>query len=307
VRGEEDGPSLFVSAAVHGDELVGVEIIRRLLSLRGLRALRGTLIAVPVVNVYGYEARTRYLPDRRDLNRSFPGSPTGSMAARLAHLFMREIVENSTHGIDLHTGALHRTNLPHVRVSLASPEAARMAEVFGTRVVLHSAAPDSSLRQAVYERGVPVLLYEAGEALRLSKKAVRTGLRGVISVMRALGMLPGEPIATEPPVRALRSEWTRAPESGTILLRTRVGDTVEAGETVGWLTAPVEVTARPVVASTSGVVVGQATLPLVYEGEAILHVAIPAGADDVIEAMTERGAFEEYDDHPGPLGPPMIF
>jgi predicted deacylase len=306
VRGHEDGPRLFVSAAVHGDELVGVEIIRRLLSLRGLRALRGTLIAVPVVNVYGYEARSRYLPDRRDLNRSFPGSPTGSMAARLAHLFMREIVDRSTHGIDLHTGARHRTNLPHVRISLADPEATRLAEAFGARLVMHAGAPDGSMRQAVQGRGVPVLLYEAGEALRLSKKAVRTGLRGVVSVMRALGMLPGEPLPAEPPVWAVRSEWTRAPESGTLLLRTRVGDTVEAGETVGWLTAPVEAEARPVVAAHSGVVVGQATLPLVYEGEAILHIALPASEADRRQVLDDPSA-EAYDEFSGPLGPPMIF
>jgi predicted deacylase len=190
VCGRKSGPSLFVSAAVHGDEIGGVEIIRRVLTHQGLRRLRGTLIAVPIVNLYGFVGLSRYLPDRRDLNRSFPGSPRGSLAARLADLFIREVVGNATHGIDLHTGAVHRSNLPQIRAGLDDVETAKLAMAFGVPVVLNANLRDGSLRQAVLERGVPMLLYEGGEALRFDESAIQAGTRGVLRVMRALAMLP---------------------------------------------------------------------------------------------------------------------
>ena len=290
VRGKRDGPRLFVSAAIHGDEILGVEIVRRLLGLRLLDQIRGTLLAVPVVNVYGYTARSRYLPDRRDLNRSFPGSPTGSMAARLARLFMDEVVARSTHGIDLHTGALNRTNLPQVRVSLDQEASVAMARRFRVPLILHANLRDGSLRQSVLERGVPVLLYEAGEALRIDERAVRIGLRGVVSTMRSLGMLPDKegPPGMEPLV-ARSSRWTRAEESGTLRMVRDVGDVVEAGETVGTLTAPLGEVSHPVVSRDAGVIIGKTMLPLVYEGEALFHVA-RLDAPDAAEA--HLGAYD---------------
>ena len=148
IRGKREGPSLFVCAALHGDELNGVEIIRRLLKLRAMRRLNGTLIAIPMVNVYGVIHHSRYLPDRRDLNRSFPGSERGSLASRLADLFMTEIVANCTHGIDLHTGASHRANLPQIRGNLDDEETARLAKLFGVPVLINSRIRDGSLREA---------------------------------------------------------------------------------------------------------------------------------------------------------------
>ena len=290
VRGKADGPRLFVSAAIHGDEILGVEIIRRLLGLRLLEQLRGTLLAVPVVNVYGYTARSRYLPDRRDLNRSFPGSPSGSMAARLAHLFMEEVVANSTHGIDLHTGAIDRTNLPQVRVSLDQEASLAMARRFRVPLILHANLRDGSLRQTVLERGVPVLLYEAGEALRIDERAVKVGLRGVVSVMRGLGMLPGTAAPPPDPLIARSSRWTRAEESGTLRMTRDVGDLVAEGETVGTLTAPLGEHSRPVRSRDAGVIIGKTQLPLVYEGEALFHVA-RLDAPDTAEAR--MGVFDE--------------
>jgi predicted deacylase len=222
VHGRRDGPRLFVSAAIHGDELNGVEIIRRLLGYKRLENLRGTLVAVPIVNAYGVLNHSRYLPDRRDLNRSFPGSDTGSMAARLAHVFMSEIVARCSHGIDLHTGAIHRDNLPQVRANLDDDETNRLAHLFGVPVLLDSSLRDGSLREAAAEHGVPMLLYEAGEALRLDEVSVRAGVRGVINVMRAIGMLPALKKQKPPPEPfvARSSLWLRAPESG--LFRTLV-------------------------------------------------------------------------------------
>lgn len=291
VRGRRDGPRLFVSAAIHGDEILGVEIVRRLLGLRLLGKLRGTLLAVPVVNVYGYTTRSRYLPDRRDLNRSFPGSARGSMASRLANTFMTEVVANSTHGIDLHTGAIDRTNLPQVRVSLDQEDAVEMARRFRVPLILHANLRDGSMRQTVLEHGVPVLLYEAGEALRLDERAIRIGLRGVVSVMRSLGMLPGAAAAASiEPLLARSSGWTRAEVSGTLQMTRDIGDLVEQGQQVGTLTAPLGDLATPVVSRDSGLIIGKTQLPLVYEGEALFHIARLDAPD------TAQARLATYDD-----------
>jgi predicted deacylase len=165
VRGKKDGPVLLLSAAVHGDELNGIEIIRRILQLSAMKRIKGSIIAVPVVNVYGLIQSSRYLPDRRDLNRSFPGSDRGSLAARLADIFLNQLVAKCTHGIDLHTGAIHRSNLPQIRANLDDEMTLTMAKSFGTPVVLNSNLRDGSLREAADCRGVPMLLYETGQAL----------------------------------------------------------------------------------------------------------------------------------------------
>ncbi|MEZ4751260.1 MAG: succinylglutamate desuccinylase/aspartoacylase family protein [Bdellovibrionota bacterium] len=180
IRGKEDGPILFVSAALHGDELNGVEIIKRLLRSPSLKKLNGTLIAVPIVNVFGFNNRSRYLPDRRDLNRSFPGRDDGSLASQIAYLFRTEVVEKCTHGLDLHTGAIHRTNLPQIRTNFQDKELVKLAKAFGAPVILDSSQPDGSLRAAATSGKVPVLCYEGGEALRFDELAIKAGLAGTI-------------------------------------------------------------------------------------------------------------------------------
>ncbi len=169
VHGKKPGPVLFVCAAIHGDEIVGVEIIRRLLKLKFLSRLHGTLLAIPVVNPFGFINRSRYLPDRRDLNRSFPGSRKGSLASRLASLFMEEIAGYCTHGIDLHSGSNSRSNLPQVRACLDDAETERLARVFGAPVIINSRVRDGSLREAVADKGIPMLLYEGGRRFGLVK------------------------------------------------------------------------------------------------------------------------------------------
>lgn len=189
IRGKEDGPTLFISAAIHGDEINGVEIAKRLLQKKELVKIKGILIIIPVVNVFGFNHKSRYLPDRRDLNRSFPGSPKGSLAGRLANIFMKEIVSKCTHGIDLHTGAIHRSNLPQVRAFLDDKKTAELAHAFGVPVILHSRLKDGSLREAARKKRVKTLLFEGGEALRFEEEVIRSGLRGCLSVMREIGML----------------------------------------------------------------------------------------------------------------------
>ncbi|MCJ7815316.1 MAG: succinylglutamate desuccinylase/aspartoacylase family protein, partial [Xanthomonadales bacterium] len=188
--GRRAGPVLFVSAAIHGDELNGVEIIRRLLKRKALKSIRGTLIAIPIVNVHGFIDQSRYLPDRRDLNRSFPGSPKGSIAARLANIFLKEIVLKSEIGIDLHTGAIDRANLPQIRANLDDPRVPELAKAFGAPVVVNAALRDGSLRACAAGHDIPVMIYEAGEALRFDELSIRAGIRGILQVMRKLGMLP---------------------------------------------------------------------------------------------------------------------
>ncbi|TVQ30141.1 MAG: succinylglutamate desuccinylase [Wenzhouxiangella sp.] len=275
VCGKRAGPVLFVSAAIHGDELNGVEIIRRLLKLPILQKLRGTLIAVPIVNLHGFIHTSRYLPDRRDLNRSFPGSETGSLAARIAHLFMTEIVSQTTHGIDLHTGAIHRANLPQIRANLDDPDTLAMAKAFGTPVILNAAIRDGSLRAAAASNDVPMLLYEAGEALRLDELCIRGGVEGVQRVMRLLGMLPRSRRKAPPePVMARSSSWIRAPQSGLFRARVALGERVTRDQTVlGAVSDPFGEKEQEIRAPFSGIVIGRLNLPLVNEGDAVYHVA----------------------------------
>jgi len=272
-HGRQKGPVVFVSAAIHGDEINGVEIIRRLLHLPALKRLKGTLLSVPIVNVFGFHNRSRYLPDRRDLNRSFPGSDRGSLAARLGHVFMSQIVQRAELGIDLHTAAVHRNNLPQIRADLSDPTIEPLAKVFGAPVLLHSASPDSSLRAAAADIGVPVMVYEAGEALRFDEQAIQIGLRGILNVLRHLSMLPPTKRKPGRPSAVLRSSnWQRAPQSGILRAQVPLGAMVSEGETLGLVADPTGECETPLPAPFDGVVIGRTNLPLVFEGEALFHV-----------------------------------
>ncbi len=275
VCGKRAGPRLFVSAAIHGDEINGVEIIRRLLRLPLLARLRGTLIAVPIVNVYGFVNRSRYLPDRRDLNRSFPGSDHGSMAARLAHRFLTSIVANSDYGIDLHTAAIHRENLPQVRANLDDPETARIACAFHVPVLVNSNLRDGSLREVAAAQGIPMLLYEAGEALRFNEHCIRAGLKGIVSVMRELEMLPKSSRTGKPPepVVARATSWVRAGRSGILRVTAALGTRVRRNDVIGVIADPFGTQELEVSTSTGGIIIGRHNLPLVNEGEALFHIA----------------------------------
>lgn len=292
VHGKRTGPILFVCAAIHGDEINGIEIIRQLLKVKALSRLRGTLICVPVVNVYGFLNHTRYLPDRRDLNRSFPGARHGSLASRMARVFAKEIIDRSSHGIDLHTGANNRTNLPHVRSNLDDADCENLAVTFGTPIVINANLRDGSLRQYALEKGIPMLLYEAGESLRFDKFAIRAGLRGVLNVMRALDMLPArrksEPIV--PVVEARSSSWIRAPMTGLLRTSIQLGVRITEGETMGHIADAIGENETRVDAPFTGVVIGRNNLPVVTEGDALFHVARfedSLGVEDAIDTHIE--------------------
>jgi len=277
VHGSRPGPTLFVSAAVHGDEVMGVEVARRLLRAPQLNALRGTLLVIPIVNSFGFINRSRYLPDRRDLNRSFPGSESGSLASRLAHLFMREIVGRSDFGIDLHSAAIHRTNIPQIRVSPSQEETTKLAEVFGAPVIITSNVREGSLRQSAHAAGVDVLLYEAGEGLRFDELSARAGVSGILRVMHALGMVAakGIPKASGTPVHTSSSTWLRAPVGGLLRTLKPTGEAVVPGETLGIISDPFGEMEIEVKSDLSGIIVGRTNLPVVNEGDALFHVALP--------------------------------
>lgn len=281
IRGKKAGPRLFVMAAIHGDEINGVEIIRRLLKIKSLADIRGTLIAVSVANIYGFVALSRYLPDRRDLNRAFPGSKKGSLAARLAYLYMNEVVLKCTHGIDLHTGSIHRSNLPQIRYNLNVAEAEHLARAFAAPVIMGANVRDGSLRQACSERGIPLLVYEAGEALRFHENSIRKGVKGILNVMVELGMLK-KPLLSKKvtsknvkpiPICAHSSTWIRAPQSGIVQYCVKLGEKIKKGESLGEIVDPFDEIEKSIISPLSGVLVGKNNLPLVNEGDALFHVA----------------------------------
>lgn len=277
VHGRETGPTVWVNAAIHGDEVMGVEVIRQAMATLSARTFRGTLVAVPVVNVLGFMTGDRYLPDRRDLNRSFPGSARGSLASRIAHLFMTEVVSKCDVGLDLHTAADRRANLPQIRADLDDPRTRALAEAFGAPVMLHARLRDGSLRQAARDRGATVLLYEAGEALRFDEDAIAVGVRGVRRVLASLGMIDDEP-ATETPVEVVESRassWVRARGTGILHLDVHLGEWVEEGQRLGGLSDTFGRRVRLVHADRPGIVIGLTRAPIVNAGDALVHVATP--------------------------------
>ncbi len=275
IHGKKPGPILFLSGAIHGDEINGVEIIRRVLNRKSLKRINGTLVAVPVVNILGFISQTRYLPDRRDLNRSFPGSEKGSLAARMAHLFLTEIASKCTHGIDLHTAAIHRDNFPQIRAELLNPEIDRMARAFNSPVIVNTAVAEGTLRDATSKMGIPVIVYEAGEALRFHEVAIRAGVKGIISVMRELDMIPklkSSAKSTDPFV-ARSSYWVRAAKSGILRAKKSLGEKVGHAEILGVVSDPFGSSEDTVMANGEGIIIGRTNIPLVNSGEALFHIA----------------------------------
>jgi predicted deacylase len=278
INGSQPGPTLWLSAAIHGDEINGVEIIHQVLNKISPQQLHGTIIAVPIVNVFGFIEQSRYLPDRRDLNRSFPGSMRGSLASRLAHLFMTEIVSRSTHGIDLHTASAHRTNLPQIRANLDDPQTYNCAKAFGAPVMIHSQTRDGSLRQAATQKGIPVLLYEAGEALRFNRQAIQIGVNGILQVMTRLGMFYSRilpELTTETtPTEIRKTHWARASKSGILMLNVKLGDPVEKKQVLGIISDAFGNESVKVRSAYDGLVIGNLENPLVNQGDAIVHIAV---------------------------------
>lgn len=293
IHGRRPGPTLFVSAAIHGDEVIGVEIVRRLLRMDRLNAIKGTLLAIPIVNSFGFMNNSRYLPDRRDLNRSFPGSVKGSLASRLANIFMKEIVLRSDYGIDLHSAAIHRTNLPQIRVIASKPETLALAEAFGAPLTLASKLRPGSLREAAQDHDVDILLYEAGEGLRFDEFAVRAGVSGILRVMQHLGMIPSRGTSSKKPktIHSNASSWIRAPAGGLLRTYKNIGQEVKNGDLLGVISDPFGVVETDIIVEHEGLLIGRTHLPIVNEGDGLFHIAQikkSIDAENQIDKMTTQ-------------------
>lgn len=274
IRGERKGPTLFVTGAVHGDELNGTGIIRELM-FSNMELESGTLILVPVVNVFGFERHSRYLPDRRDLNRSFPGDASGNLTARLAHTIHREVIERSDLGIDLHTAAVGRTNFPHVRADLRVAKLGELADWFGCEVIIDRAGDEHSLRQVATENGVPTINMEAGEALKIEPAVVELGVRGVKNVLRRLGMLRGRIGRPAYQTVVKQSRWVRAQAGGLLRFHVAPGELVDAGDAIATCDSFFRAESPTLRAPVAGIVLGMTTLPVVRPGEPVCHIGIP--------------------------------
>jgi predicted deacylase len=268
------GPTVFLTALVHGDELNGLGIIRDLLLANNLQLRRGAIIAAPVVNVFGLESLSRYLPDRRDLNRSFPGSASGSLTARLAHTIFREIIRQSDFGIDFHTAAAGRTNFPNVRGDMSHPRVAELARAFGSGLIVDGDGPAGSLRGEAVKAGVPTIILEAGETWKIEPGAVEIGVRGVLNVLKHFGMIGGEPEQPTAQWLVKNTTWIRADRGGVLNYHIVPGDMVRKGQLLATILDVFGGEQTQIVAPRKGVVLGLSTMPVVRPGDAVFHLGL---------------------------------
>lgn len=303
IRGKKDGPTVFVSATIHGDELNGIEIIRRFRQLNILKRLKGTIILVPIINVYGIMTLSRYFPDRRDLNRCFPGSTRGSLASRVAKIFFDEIVSKCDFGIDLHTAAIHRSNFPQIRISSDNKFILNMAKAFEAPVILYSDVLQGSLRAHCLEKNIPIILYEAGEALRFDEKCIRIGVNGIVNVLRDNNMLPKVfKKRKRIPLIAKSTQWVRSSESGVIRTIKALGDIVKEDEIIAFIDEANGENTFELTSPFDGVIIGKSEIPLAQEGDAIFHIAKFENMDNVEskiehfhENLIEQSEFNELE------------
>lgn len=278
IHGKKAGPCLLITAAMHGDELNGSEIINRLMGLRSLNKLRGTLIAIPVLNVYGLINRSRYLPGGVDLDACFPGSETGNHGARLAHLFCEEIFCKADCCLDLRTGFINYANLPQLYIDFNEHQARSLAMAFNAPVISHASQSMGTLAQLAHENNTPFLRYEAGEAMRFDPHAITTGLSGIINLMRRLDMLPDKKTTKTSPLKSFFTQkniWVRAPNSGMSYSRLSLGQHVKSGELLCVIKDPFGATdSIHVMSPEEGIIIGKNNLPLVYEGEELFQLAV---------------------------------
>lgn len=273
LHGSSPGPAMWLTATIHGDELCGIDIVRRVLDVLNPKQMSGTVVTVPIVNVHGFNTGQRYLPDRRDLNRSFPGSRRGSLASRIAYLLMNEVIAHCPTGIDLHTGSDRRENLPQIRADLDDPQTLELATIFGAPIAIHSRLRDGSMRQAATEADTTVLLYEAGEANRFSEPAIRAGTAGVLRVIEHLGIQDGISEPADPVQISRSSTWVRANRSGIVHMETELGAGVVIGETIASVRDPFGKLLGKIAARKSGMIIGMTHAPLVNRGDALVHIA----------------------------------
>ncbi len=271
-RGEEDGPAVFVTAALHGDELNGCGAVRQLVQDEDLVIKRGTVVLVPVLNLLAFERHSRYLPDRRDLNRSFPGSADGSLASRMAHTIFNELVARCNYGIDLHTASVRRTNYPTVRADLKIPEVKRIARAFGSEIIINAGGPKNAFRREACRVGCPTIIMEGGEVWKLEPGIVATAVRGIMNVFSELGMIEAAVERPRYQVIIEKSKWIRAERGGFLDFHIAPGDIVEKDQPLATNTTILGEEQDIVHAPFNGVVMGMTSLPSISPGEPICNL-----------------------------------
>lgn len=291
-HGTKAGPTLCLAAAIHGDELNGIEIVRRVVYHLDPKKLSGTLIGIPIVNLHGFQRSSRYLADRRDLNRHFPGSTTGSSAARIAFSFFEEIIKHCDALVDIHTGSFHRTNLTQVRADLGNPEVRALTQGFGATPVLDSPGVEGSLRRAATDSGTPTVTMEVGEPNRLQIKLVDQGTQAIGSLMNELGMLDKRFTWNDPQPIFYESRWVRVDSGGILISRVQLGARVKIGQLLGTVTDPITNAYTEVQSPYSGRVLGMALNQVVMPGYAAYHIGIERSEEELVsehEAEPEPG------------------
>ncbi len=286
VNGARPGPVLCLTAAIHGDELNGIEMVRRVMHDMVPEKLAGSIIGVPIVNVQGFRRASRYLPDRRDLNRYFPGNPRGSAAARIAHSFFTQIVMHCDALIDLHTGSQERSNLPQIRADLRDPDVVTITQGLGGMVVLHSTPADGTLRSAATRAGIPTVTLEAGGPSELEASVVKQGVTGIETLISTLSMQKRRSIWGDPEPVYYRSTWVRADSGGILFADVSLGSSVRKGDLLGTITDPVSKARTELRAPYSGRVLGMARNQVVMPGNATFHLGIEAA--DPPEDLAEQ-------------------
>ncbi|HEX2139220.1 MAG TPA: succinylglutamate desuccinylase/aspartoacylase family protein [Woeseiaceae bacterium] len=274
VNGKLPGPTLCLTAAVHGDELNGIEMVRRVMHNLDPKELSGSVIGVPIVNLQGFRRASRYLPDRRDLNRYFPGNPQGSQASRIAFSFFTKVVTHCDALVDLHTGSFERANLPQLRADLRNPDVVTLTQGFGATVILHSEPAEGTLRHAATRAGIPTVTLEAGGPTELELQEVMHGVKGIETLLNTLGMVKEVRMWGDPEPVYYQSTWVRANSGGILLSDVSLGSTVERGDLLGTITDPMSNASTNLYSPYSGRIIGMARNQVVMPGFAAFHVGI---------------------------------
>jgi len=286
VRAKKRGPTVFITGALHGDELNGMGIVRQIILDQPFELVAGTLILIPVVNILGFERHTRYLPDRRDLNRCFPGRTTGSLASRFARAFFEQVVKVADYGIDLHTAAIRRTNFPNIRGDVDHPEIRRIAEAFGCELIVNSKGPQGSLRRAAVKQGCATVILEAGEVWKAEPSIIELAIRGIRNVLIELGMVEGEPVRPYYQAYIDKTRWLRADDGGILQFHVRPGDIVEQNAPIATCANLLGAEANTFRAPRAGIILGMTTMPSVNPGDPVCHLAVPRrGIKRIREAL----------------------
>ncbi len=273
-RSAEPGPVLLLLGGMHGDEINGIEIVRRIIDNNQHKVLRGTTICIPLMNIYGFIHFSRTLPDGKDVNRSFPGNKNGSLAARMADYLVKDIIPKIDYGIDFHTGGAQRTNYPQTRCVMKDEENRILAEVFNAPFALNSNFRSNSLRWTASKMGKRILVYEGGESVRFDEFAINEGINGTLRVMKHLNMIDDAPAATQVTKEVASSTWIRADKAGLFQTLVQAGELVDKKQIVGYLTDPFGEFKKPVKAKVGGYVIGLNNNPLLHQGDAIMHIGV---------------------------------